>query len=102
MYLGYGCLATGLALSVLACCCVSQVEKAIDCIEVTIDCLMRLPQLLLMPLSTLAAQLATFFAMLYGFLHLLSVGEVSHKTLAELATTPVDIAGVARTLAFKE
>lgn len=83
---GGALIAVGVVAAFLACCAAEAVNKACDVIEMACDCVWDLPSLLYEPLITFIIKFGSFCGLLYGFMWLLSCGQMSQMSDLEYAS----------------
>lgn len=99
-----GCilLAFGFGFTVFTFCSCHAIEVAIGCVQASCECLFAMPTLLLQPALALAVHMVVFVVMAYGFVLLMSCGEVTQTDLEAYVaiSDSYNVQGIMRTFKF--
>jgi len=105
LWLGIGLAVLGLIYAVAACCFRQSIEVAISCVSAACECLRDMPSLMLVPALNVGTQFVVFMLTFWGFMYLVSCGNVKEESMAHYVTTPMDstnIRGVMRSFKYKD
>lgn len=105
LILGAVLAAVGVLFGIVAICCREAVETAVGCIEATCECLLDVPSLLLIPVITLCSQVLVLSIVGFGFLLLVSCGNVKEESMAHFvsqAPEDLNVRGILRTFEYRE
>lgn len=102
--LGIALVLVGVIFAVIAFCAKRSIDIAIGCIQAGTECIFAMPSLLLEPVLACAMKVIIVVSMFWGFLHLMSCGEVHRASLASYVALNSlgEPKGIARSFTYED
>eukprot|EP00927_Polykrikos_kofoidii_P008087 TRINITY_DN13345_c0_g2_i1.p1 TRINITY_DN13345_c0_g2~~TRINITY_DN13345_c0_g2_i1.p1 ORF type:complete len:694 (-),score=111.93 TRINITY_DN13345_c0_g2_i1:216-2039(-) len=89
-----------LAFTILLMCCRSVIETALGCVEAACECMFNECDLLIQPVVDMLLRFTCFIGLLYGFVYVISIGNIEASSSVTVAGHSV--AGVGRSFQYSE